>query len=158
MKSARPFAILRRDQAGAEETFQLVPALTVVLVCVAAVMAAAGSAARAGAQSAAQERAALQAEVLLDSIRESRVLRDGGDAISWERATEVANRTLNLSFHPSSTRAISLVWFPNGTELFLVGNVSVVGEGVLIRGHPVPIRLLTGETWPGLLRVGVEVQ
>lgn len=148
---------LRRDRAGAEETFQVVPALIIVIVCVGLVLAAVYNASAAAEQRAAEQRAAIQAEILLDALRSDAALADTQGTISWAGAQAVASGAVNLSFLPARARIVSITWFPEGRELFVVGNMSDLSATVVFRGQPVPVRFPDGMVRPGLLRVGVEI-
>jgi hypothetical protein len=157
MARRTPGTGLRRDRAGAEETFQVVPALIIVIVCVGLVLAAVhGSSIAADARSA-EQRARVQAEILLDALRNDAALADTQGTLSWAGAEAVASGAVNLSFLPAPARIVSLTWYPEGRELFVVGNMSHLSAHLLYRGQPVPVRFPDGTVHPGLLRVGVEI-
>lgn len=148
---------LRRDRAGAEETFQVVPALIIVIVCVGLVLAAVHNSSTAADGRAAEQRAAMQAEILLDALRNDAAFADAQGTLSWQGAQAVASGAVNLSFLPARARIISITWFPEGHELFLIGNTSDLSATLVFRGQPVAVRFPDGLVGPGLLRVGVEV-
>lgn len=148
---------LRSDQAGAEGTFQVVPALIIVIVCVGLVLAAVHNSSIAADGRAAEQRAAVQAEILLDALRNDAALADTQGTLSWTSAQAVASGAANLSFLPERARIISVTWFPEGRELFLVGNMSDLAANLAFQGQPVPVRFPDGTVRPGLLRVGVEI-
>ena len=147
----------RNDRCGVEETFQALPALLIVLLCVGLVLAAVHYQTSAAAQSVAEERADLQAAIFVDALRSDPVLSTAG-VISWAKAEAVANRSSNLSFAPTGAKFAALSLANNSSEVILLGSRGALSPKGSIASAPVPVLMPTGAVVPGLLRVGVEVQ
>ena len=146
----------RNNRVAADETFQALPALLIVLVCVGLVLSAVHFQNSNAAEAAARDRASLQAAIFVDALRHDAAIAEDGAAI-WEKAEAVANHTTNLSFVPSRARFVALSLANNSSELILLGSRGALSPQWGFASAPVAVRLPGGAVIPGLLRVGVEV-
>jgi len=153
----QPFLRFRNDWLGAEETFQVLPSLLIVLVCVGIVLAAIHDQSASATEALERDRGDLQAAIFVDALRHDDAVSDGGVAV-WSKAEAIANRGSNLTFAPSHARYASLSVAGNGSDLVLLGSAGERSATWAFASAAVAVKLPGGAIVPGMFRVGVEIR
>ena len=147
---------LRNNRVAADESFQALPALLIVLLCVGMVLAAVHVQNSNALDDLARDRASLQAAVFVDALRNDPAIGDGGQAV-WVKAEAVANHSTNLTFSPARARFAALSIANNSSELVLLGAHESLSPRLSYASAPIAVKVPGAAVVPGVLRVGVEV-